>query len=422
LPDIEHALIEDFLDFMESFSHSPDPSIKNFVEEFDQIFRAFKNVKATHKNSTHSFTVPDPLVHKYPIDLFCDLTGLSITTVESPETYFQSVDELVKVNIPFPIILQDVLRVSEKSVQKGLDELHRMLKANRVNEAKNLLDLLIVIAPDYPHLWIFRGILLFHENKRPQSIESLMISVFQAPFSLYGLVPLLVVLCDADPKIEGELLKWFIEHKDKFTIDYDTPPSFKKAILESTFPKKEDLLSCLPKGLGSRYNFLVQKQEYHRLKNAAFPKSLLDPFKNLFDDTLEKISPSSLEPTMRFFLKIIQKPPEEIDKTVSSQNLYLHSLALVSRGFFLGLKIPHKCFHSQKDPQDLIEELLSASLLLSFLFTLLVLLEKKDPLLLKMDDPFKKLLYFMSNSLPLSNQLRDLKLIDALILDIIERI
>jgi hypothetical protein len=94
----------------------------------------------------------------------------------------------------------------------------------------------------------------------------------------------------------------------------------------------------------------------------------------------------------------------------------------VSRGFFLGLKIPHKCFHSQKDPQDLIEELLSASLLLSFLFTLLVLLENKDPLLLKMDDPFKKLLYFMSNSLPLSNQLRDLKLIDALILDIIERI
>jgi hypothetical protein len=407
---------------MESFSHSPDPSIKNFVEEFDQIFKAFKNLKATLKNSAHSFTAPDPLVHKYPIDLFCDLMGLSIATVESPETYFQSVDELVKVNIPFPIILQDVLRASEKSVQKGLDEVHRMLKANRVNEAKNLLDLLILIAPEYPHLWIFRGILLIHENKRSQSIESLMIGIFQAPFSLYGLVPLLVVLQDTDPKIERELLKWFIEHKGEFTIDYDTPPSFKKTIMESTFPKKDDLLSCLPKGLGNRYNFLVQKQEYHRLEIAAFPKSLLDPFKNVFDDALEKITPSSLEPTMNFFLKIIQKPPEEIDKTVSNQNLYLHSLAHLSRGFFLGVKIPHKCFGGQNNPQDLVQQLLSASLLLSFLFTLLVLLEKKDPLLLKMDDPFKKLLYFMSNSLPLSNQLRDLKLIYALILDIIERI
>jgi hypothetical protein len=415
-------LVEQFLDFMLSLSKARNPLIQEFVEEFDKLFLAFSQVRSQLKNDPSQFQSLMKPFQSETLSRFIRIVELDITNIESQEKYFASVQTMVNVNIPLEIPLQDALRLSEKKLQLCLNHVHQLLKEKKEQNARELLRLMIVFAPDYPHLWILQGILLMKENLWEEATKSLIFGIIQSPFSLHGLIPLIEVSQFHDKTTHTELLKWFNTHKHRLVIDSDTPPFYKKAVIEGMFPKKEEILQSLPKGLGNRYSYQIQKQEFQDLARNGFPKSLLAILHESFDDNFETISSATVDPTLRFFLKIIQKSPSEIDRTVSKQNLYLHSLTLTSRGFFLGLKIVKQGLFSKDQDTPFTKDVLSGSLILSFLFTLLILLKQEKNLLIDGKEPFKEILYFMVNTLPLISQTRSLPLIDALIIDIIERI
>jgi len=418
LPISEDDLLKDFIDFMLSFTKSQAPLLKDFVVEFDKFFLALEQLKI----NTPSNSIETLGISKKTVKDFIEKIGLDLSKIESPEKYFQSLNEIVHVNLPLEITLQDVFRIPEKGLQICLNEVHFLLKENKNSQAKELLRLMIVIAPDYPHLWILQGLLEMKDQKWNESKLSTLLGLIHSPYSLYGLIPLIGLTKIHDPKNHTKLLEWFIQHKNRLVIDYDTPVFFKKAVTELKFPTEEELYSCLPKGLGNRYNTQVQSQEFSDLIKAGFPEDLTSELKECFEEKLEILSPSTVDPILRFFLKIIQKSPSEIDRTISKQNLYLHSLALASRGFFLGLKILRLgLFHDKKD-KDFTKDILNGSLILSLLFTLLILVEQKEEHDPKMGENFDKIVFFMTNSLPLSAAIRSTPLIDALIVDIVERI
>lgn len=411
-------LLKDFLDFMLSFTKAEDSLLKDFVIEFDKFFAAVEQLKI----NTPSVSFQNLGISKKTVKDFIEKIGLDLNKIESPEKYFQSLNEIVHVNLPLEITLQDVLRIPEKGLQICLNEVHFLLRENKNSQAKELLRLMIVIAPDYPHLWILQGLLEMKDQKWNESKLSILLGLIYSPYSLYALIPLIGLTKIQDPKNHKKLLEWFIQYKNRLVIDYDTPGFFKKAVTELKFPSEEELYSCLPKGLGNRYNYQVQSQEFSDLIKTGFPEDLIIELKVCFEEKLETLSPSTTDPILRFFLKIIQKSPSEIDRTISKQNLYLHSLALASKGFFLGLKILRLGLFDEKKDKDFTKDVLDGSLILSLLFTLLILVEQKGEIDPKMGATFEKIVFFMANSLPLSAATRSTSLVDALIVDIVERI
>jgi hypothetical protein len=411
-------LLKDFLDFMLSFARAEDSLLKDFVVEFDKFFAAVEQLKI----NTPSVSFQNQGISKKTVKYFVEKIGLDLNKIESPEKYFQSLNEIVHVNLPLEITLQDVLRIPEKGLQICLNEVHFLLRENKNSQAKELLRLMIVIAPDYPHLWILQGLLEMKDQKWNESKLSILLGLIHSPYSLYAIIPLIGLTKIHDPKNHKKLLEWFIQYKNRLVIDFDTPGFFKKAVTELKFPTEEELYSCLPKGLGNRYNYQVQSQEFSDLIKTGFPEDLTVDLKECFEEKLETLSPSTTDPILRFFLKIIQKSPSEIDRTISKQNLYLHSLALASKGFFLGLKILRLGLFDEKKDKDFTKDVLDGSLILSLLFTLLILVEQKGELDPKMGENFEKIVFFMVNSLPLSAATRSTSLVDALIVDIVERI
>jgi hypothetical protein len=407
---------------MLSLSKAKNPSIQEFVVEFDKLFLAFSQVRSQLKNLPSQSHSSMRAFQSETLSRFLTITGLDITNIGSQEKYFASIQTIVNVNIPLEIPLQDAFRIAEKKLQLCLNEVHQLLNEKKDEEAKELLRLMIVLAPDYPHLWILQGMLQMKDHLWEEAAKSLLFGVTLSPYSIYGLIPLLEVILIFDKTTHAELLKWFNNRKHRLVIDSDTPPLYKKVVVEGKFPKKEEILQSLPKGLGNRYSYQIQKQEFKDLAHEGFPKNLLATIQESFVDNFETISRDTVDPTFRFFLKIIQKSPSEIDRTVSKQNLYLHSLTLTSRGFFLGLKIVEQGLFSSVKNTPFTKDVLSGSLILSFLFTLLILIKQEKNLLIDGKDPFREILFFMVNSLPLISQTRSLPLIDALIIDIIERI
>lgn len=422
MEQIDAPFLDQFLNFMLLLPKAKNAAIQEFVLEFDKLFLAFEQARIQSQKNSQQFHNPDQILSRETVSTLIKMLSLDLEKIESPERYFQSVQELVNVNVPLEIILQDVLRIAEKNLQSLLNQVHKYLDEKKESQAKDLLQLMIVLAPNYPHLWILEGILQMNDNLWDEAKRSLLLGVIQSPYSLYGLIPLLELTHAQDHKSYEELIDWLNTHKNRLVTDYDTPPYFKKAIAEKNLLNREEILRSLPRGIGNRYSYQIQKQEYIDLVRSGFPQNLISTICECFEKNFESFSDAKADPTLRFFLKIIQKSPSEIDQTVSKQNLYLHSLTLTCRGFFLGLKILKQGFFLDKEDSNYTKDLLGGSLILSFLFTLLILLKQEKIVSIEGKNPFEEILFFMVNALPLSSAIRSSSLVDALIIDIIERI
>ena len=424
----DHTLLvaTDYLNFMQDLKKIDHPSIKNFVVEFDQLFLANDRLQKGIKNENHPpRPCHFPLFEKSQIQNFLQRADFKVPQNASSSQHFEFIREIIDVNIPVQITLQDLFRISEKGLQKNLNEVHRLLEAGQKKEALDLLRILILYAPEYPHLWIIKGVLNYLDNQPNEAVLSLLIALYQSPLALHSLIPLLYVLHQTNHHDYIPFRAWFHQHKYKSYTDYDTPKHFKELFQKDhEISSNDELLNSLPKGIGNRYSFPTMKEEIDHLLKDNFPQGLYEVSQTIFDDRFETLSQEIKDPTLRFFLKITKKNPKEIDKEISHQNLYLYSLALASRGFFLGLKIPYLGYADAKtETVYLMKDLLSASLLLSLFHALMILL--KDDSIKEMDgqeENIKKLAYLSSNVLPLARLLNEGKVIDALIIDIIERI
>lgn len=416
----------DYLDFMGHLKKIDTPSMQNFVQEFDQLFLA--NEKLTSALESQKLSQEDfqfPFFNEKLIQGFLNRADFKVNNSSSSGQYFEFIREIVDVNIPIQITLQDLFRISEKGLQKNLNEVHRLLQNGQKNEALDLLGVLILFAPEYPHLWIIKGVLNFLDNQQNDSILAFLIALYQSPLALHSLIPLLYVLHQTNHPDYPSFKTWFHQHKNKSYTDYDTPKYFKELCEQELEIKSDDeLLLSIPKGLGNRYSFATMIDEISKLRKDGFPDSLYKLSETIFDDRFESLSYQLKNPTLRFFLRITKKNPQEIDREISHQNLYLYTLALASRGFFLGLKIPYFGYTKFKtDMIYLIKDLLSASLLLSFFHALLILMKDESIMSLeRQNENIFKLAYLSSNVLPLAHSLSKTKVIDALIIDIIERI
>lgn len=416
----------DYLDFMGNMKKIDHPSMKNFVQEFDQLFLA--NERLTEALKSQKLTQEDlqfPFFNEKLIEGFLNRADFKANDSSSSSQYFEFIREIVDVNIPIQISLQDLFRISEKGLQRNLNEVHRLLQNGQKNEALDLLAVLILFAPEYPHLWIIKGVLNFLDNQHDDAVLAFLIALYQSPLALHSLIPLLYVLHQTDHPDYLSFKTWFHQHKNKSYTDYDTPKYFKELCeKEHEIKSHDELLLSIPKGLGNRYSYSTMIDEISKLRKDGFPDSLYRLSETIFDDRFETLSHQLKDPTLRFFLRITKKNPQEIDKEISHKNLYLYSLALTSRGFFLGLKIPYFGYAKSKtDTIFLIKDLLSASLLLSLFHALQILVKDESIMSLeRQNENIFKLAYLSSNVLPLANSLSALKIIDALIIDIIERI
>ena len=425
MDDHSLSIATDYLNFMQDLKKIDHPSIKNFVVEFDQLFSANDRLeKRIHTDSKSMKPSPFPLFEKDQIQKFLERADFKVQESASSSQYFEFIREIVDVNVPVQITLQDLFRISEKGLQKNLNEVHRLLGLSQKKEALDLLAILILYAPEYPHLWIIKGILNYLENKPNEAILSLLIALYQSPLALHSLIPLLYVLHQTNHIDYLPFKTWFHQHKDKSYTDYDTPKHFKELFQkEHEISSNEELFNSMPKGIGNRYSYSTMKEEIDHLKKDKFPQGLHEMSQIIFDDRFEILSQEIKDPTLRFFLKITKKNPKEIDKEISHQNLYLYSLALASRGFFLGLKTPYLGYADAKTEGIYpMKDLLSASLLLSLFHALLILLKTDSIDRSDQQVKIEKLAYLSSNVLPLARLLGEGKVIDALIIDIIERI
>jgi hypothetical protein len=416
----------DYLNFMQDLKKIDHPSIQNFVLEFDQLFSANNRLQKGIKTEAHpTISFPFPPFDKGQIQSFLERADYKVQESGSPNRHFEFIRQIVDVNVPVQITLQDLFRISEKGLQKNLNEVHKLLEAGQKKEALDLLSILILYAPEYPHLWIIKGVLNYLDKRPNEAILSLLIALYQSPLALHSLIPLLYVLHQTNHSDYLPFKTWFHQHKDKSYTDYDTPKHFKELFQkEHEISSDEELFNSLPKGIGNRYSYSTMKDEIEHLLKDKFPQGLYKMSQTIFDDRFETLSQEIKDPTLRFFLKITKKNPKEIDKEISHQNLYLYSLALASRGFFLGLKIPYLGYtDAQTETIYLMRDLLSASLLLSLFHALLILLKDESIKGTSVQvENIKKLAYLSSNVLPLARLLGEGKVIDALIIDIIERI
>ena len=65
---------------------------------------------------------PFPLFEKDQIQKFLERADFKVQESASSSQYFEFIREIVDVNVPVQITLQDLFRISEKGLQKNLNE------------------------------------------------------------------------------------------------------------------------------------------------------------------------------------------------------------------------------------------------------------------------------------------------------------
>ncbi|MBM3194734.1 MAG: tetratricopeptide repeat protein, partial [Chlamydiae bacterium] len=229
MDDHELEIATDYLNFMHDLKKIDHPSIQNFVLEFDQLFAANDHFqKGLTTKAYPSAPYPFPPFEKGQMEKFLERANFKVQESASSSQYFEFIREIVDVNVPIQITLQDLYRISEKGLQINLNEVHRLLDVGQKKEALDLLSILILYAPEYPHLWIIKGVLNYLDNQPKEAILSLLIALYHSPLALHSLIPLLYVLHQTNHSDYLPLKTWFHQHKEKSYTDYDTPKHFKE--------------------------------------------------------------------------------------------------------------------------------------------------------------------------------------------------